>query len=312
MRLTCVSLFGVLLLGVLPVSRPAAAQTYQGGVRGAVRDADGVVPAADVALVNEESGVTRTTVTNGAGEYAFPNVAPGVYTVRASLAGFKSLESRGIRVGTQDFLTLDLRLEVGAVQESITVSVGSPVVETATASVGTLIDQRTLENLPNVGRNPFVISAVAPNVIPTGTPQFTRMQDQNATAMLSLGGGPRRANNFLLDGVPITDLFNRAAIIPSLEAVEEVKVQVSTFDAELGRTGGGVFNTLHKSGTNTWHGSAMVLDRPEWGTGKLYFTKKRGDPKRRPGAAVGLFRPPARRPLQARGQGDCAGSTHPA
>ena len=80
-----------------------------------------------------------------------------------------------------------------------------------------------------------MISTITPNVIPTGVPQFTRMQDQNATAMLSLGGGPRRANNFLLDGVLITDLFNRAAIIPSLEAVQEVKVQVSTFDAELGR-----------------------------------------------------------------------------
>ncbi len=124
-----------------------------------------------------------------------------------------------------------------------------------------------------------MISVIAPNVIPTGVPQFVRMQDQNATAMLSLGGGPRRANNFLLDGVPITDLFNRAAIIPSIEAVEEVKVQVSTYDAELGRTGGGVFNTTHKSGSNAWHGSALFLERPEWGTGKLFFTRESGQPK---------------------------------
>ncbi len=104
-------------------------------------------------------------------------------------------------------------------REAITVTGASPVIDTTTASVGHLIERRTLETLPNVGRNPFVISTITPNVIPTGVPQFTRMQDQNATAMLSLGGGPRRANNFLLDGVPITDLFNRAAIIPSLEAV---------------------------------------------------------------------------------------------
>ena len=105
------------------------------------------------------------------------------------------------------------------------------------------------------------------------------MQDQNATAMLALGGGPRRANNFMLDGVPITDLFNRAAIIPSLEAVQEVKVQVSTFDAELGRTGGGAFNTTHKSGSNAWRGSALILERPGWGTGTLFFTKQAGQPK---------------------------------
>ena len=126
------------------------------------------------------------------------------------------------------------------------------MIDSTTASVGHLIERRTLETLPNVGRNPFVISTITPNVIPTGVPQFTRMQDQNATAMLALGGGPRRANNFLLDGVPITDLFNRAAIIPSLEAVQEVKVQVSTFDAELGRTGG---------------------------TGTLFFTKQADQPK---------------------------------
>ena len=153
------------------------------------------------------------------------------------------------------------------------------MIDSTTASVGHLIERRTLETLPNVGRNPFVISTITPNVIPTGVPQFTRMQDQNATAMLALGGGPRRANNFLLDGVPITDLFNRAAIIPSLEAVQEVKVQVSTFDAELGRTGGGVFNTTHRSGSNAWRGSALILERPEWGTGTLFFTKQAGQPK---------------------------------
>ena len=81
----------------------SAAQTYQGGVRGAVRDAGGVVPGADVALVNEETAVERTTISNAVGEYAFPNVAPGVYTLRASLAGFKTFESRGILVGTQEF-----------------------------------------------------------------------------------------------------------------------------------------------------------------------------------------------------------------
>ena len=272
-----VTLTTVLFLSISAMT--LTAQTYQGGVRGAVRDANGVIPGADVALVNEETGLTRAMVTNAVGEYAFPNVLPGVYLVRASLQGFRTLESRGIRIGTQEFLTLDLRLDVGELKETITVTGATPVIETTNASVGTLLDRQALETLPNAGRNPFVMSVIAPNVIPTGVPQFVRMQDQNATAMLSLGGGPRRANNFLLDGVPITDLFNRAAIIPSIEAVEEVKIQVSTYDAELGRTGGGVFNTTHKSGSNAWRGSALFLDRPEWGTGKLFFTRKAGQPK---------------------------------
>ncbi len=103
------------------VTSGLGAQTYQGGVRGAVRDANGVVPGADVTLVNEETTVARTTVSNAVGEYAFPNVVPAVYTVRASVSGFKTFESRGIRVGTQEFLTLDLSLEVGELREAITV-----------------------------------------------------------------------------------------------------------------------------------------------------------------------------------------------
>ena len=195
------------------------------------------------------------------------------------LRGFKTFESRGLRVGTQDFLTVDVTLEVGAVQEAITVTGATPVLETTTASVGTLIDRQTLENLPNVGRNPFVISVIAPNVIPTGVPQFTRMQDQNATAMLSLGGGPRRANNFLLDGVPITDFFNRAAIIPSLEARRGS--EGAGLDLRRRARSDRRRRVQHAAqvGANAWHGSAMVLDRPEWGTGKLFFTQKRGDPK---------------------------------
>ena len=125
-----------LALAVMSTTVDASGQTYQGGLRGAVRDANGVVPGADVALINEETNVTRATVTNAAGEYAFPNAVPGVYTVRAALAGFRTFESRGIIIGTQDFLTLDLPLEVGEIQEAITVTGKTPVIETTAAACG--------------------------------------------------------------------------------------------------------------------------------------------------------------------------------
>lgn len=168
---------------------------------------------------------------------------------------------------------------MGEIRETVIVTGGTPVIEKASGSVGTILGKAELESLPNPGRNPFVLSTIAPTVIPTGSPQFVRMQDHNASAMLSVAGGPRRANNYLLDGVPIGDLFNRAAIAPSIEAVEEVKVQISTYDAELGRTGGGVFNTTLKSGSNTWRGSTLYLERPEWGTGKQFFARKTGQAK---------------------------------
>lgn len=240
----------LLALLVATATVDTRAQTYQGTLRGAVRDATGVVPGVDVTLVNEQTNAARTTTSNTAGEYALANVLPGTYTIRAALAGFKTIESRGIRIGTQDSLTLDLVLEIGAVRETVVVLGTTPVIERASASVGAVLDRASLEMLPNAGRNPFVLSTVTPSVMPTGSPQFVRMQDQNQASMLSIAGGPRRANSYLLDGVPVDDLFNRAAFIPSLEAVEEVKVQVSTYDAELGRTGGGVFNATLRSGAN--------------------------------------------------------------
>ena len=208
-----------------------------------------------------------------------PTCRPGPTRCTSRFLASRRARNTGLQVGTRDQLTLDVELEVGDVRESVTVTGGTPVIETTTASVGTLIDRISLETLPNVGRNPFAIAAMASHVMPSGVPQFVRMQDQNATAMLAPGGGPRRASTFLLDGISITDIFNRAALIPSLEALEEVRIQVATYDAELGRTGGGVINTTHRSGTNAWRGSAMALDRPEWGTGRLYFAEKNDLPK---------------------------------
>jgi len=94
-----------------------------------------------------------------------------------------------------------------------------------------------------------------------------------------LGGGTRRGNNYVLDGVPITDLTNRAVANPSIESLDDIKVQVHTYDAEMGRTGGGVFNTTLKSGTNNWHGTGFFQTRPRWGAANNYFGGKAGQPK---------------------------------
>src|SRR3954464_1091582 len=98
-----------------------AAQSFQGGLRGTVRDPQGVIPGATVSLINQDNGVARETISNDVGEYSFPGVVPGLYTVRASVQGFKTFEKKDERIGTQQFLTLDIVLEVGAVEETITV-----------------------------------------------------------------------------------------------------------------------------------------------------------------------------------------------
>src|SRR5687768_6920325 len=110
------------------------AQTYQGALRGAVRDAQGLIPGAEVSLVNEDTNAERLAMTNEVGEYAFTSVLPGVYTVRVSLPGFRTEQRTGYRIGTQQSLVLDFMLDVGAISEQITVTGEAPLIERASAT----------------------------------------------------------------------------------------------------------------------------------------------------------------------------------
>src|SRR5215831_10356277 len=120
-------------------------QGFQGGLRGSVKDAGGVIPGVEVTLTNEQTNIKRSVVTNERGEYAFANVDPGTYAVKATIQGYKTIDRTGIRIGTQTFLVLDLTLEVGAIEENVTVTGESPLIETANASTGTVLDSAALE-----------------------------------------------------------------------------------------------------------------------------------------------------------------------
>ena len=252
------------------------AQSFQGGIRGAVKDSGGVIPGVEVTLTNEATSVARNTTTNEAGEYNFPNLAPGTYTLKAVLQGYKTYQRAGLTVGTQQFLTLDATLEVGSLDETITVTGAAPIIETSNASTGTRLDAEALQTLPAAGRNAFMIGSTVPTVIASGDTQYNRQQDQTNSSLVSLGGGTRRGNNYVLDGVPVTDLRNRASANPTIEALDDVKVQVHTYDAEMGRTGGGVFNTTLRSGSNQWKGSGFIQNRPIWGQTNNYFSELAG------------------------------------
>lgn len=266
------------VLFALACAAVANAQTYQGSLRGAIRDAQGVIPGAEVTLVNEDTNAERSAMTNEVGEYAFASVLPGTYTVRVSLPGFKTEERKGFRIGTQQSLVLDFVLEVGALSEQITVTGEAPLVERASATQATSLDKEALQNLPIFGRNTFFAAISTPGVIQTGDPQFVRYQDQSGASQLSLGGGPRRGNGYLIEGVSITDFTNRPSIAPSMEAVEELKVQTKTYEADMGHAAGGVFNTTARSGSNTWRGSALIVSKPGATTGSLFFAKRAGLP----------------------------------
>ena len=124
-----------------------------------------------------------------------------------------------------------------------------------------------------------MLSKLSEAVVQVGNPKFNRMQDQSGSSQISIAGGPVRGNNYTLDGISITDSTNRAVIIPSLEAVQEMKVQANTYDAEMGRTGGGTFNTFLRSGTNEVHGSRVRLHSRDRWLANNFFSNRAGQPR---------------------------------
>src|SRR5947207_8209552 len=276
----------LLCVGAVPVS----AQQFTGGVRGVVQDANGVIPRVTSTLTNERTNVSREVVTNDVGQYNFPAASPVTYTLSTQLTGYKTFESKGLVVGTQQFITLDVTLQIGAIEESVLVTGQSPLIDTSNASTGGVLDRQALESLPAPGRNAFLIGITVPTFTPVGDPQFNRQQDQTNASRVSLGGGGVRANNYLLDGVPITELRGRAVLNPTIESVEEIKVQVHTYDSEMGRTGGGVFNVTAKSGTNAYHGSGFYQTRPVWGQSENFFNAVAGLTKEESGLAAAYYR----------------------
>ena len=246
-------------------------QSYLGGVRGTVLDGSGKsMGEVKVTLVDEAGGTQRATI-SGAEGFNFSQVIPATYTIVAEAPGFKRFERKHVIVATQETVSLDLKMEIGSVSESVQVTEEVPLIDTSNASQGQVLDRQQLVDLPNLGRNPFMMSKLAQNVTPVGDPHYNRMQDQSGSSQISIAGGPVRGNNYLLDGIPITDAANRAIIIPTLEAVEQVKVQSNTYDAEMARTGGGMFNTYLKSGTNEWHGSLFgTLRQTSWAANNFF------------------------------------------
>src|SRR5262245_7247712 len=257
---------------------PVSAQSAQGGLRGTVKDAQSPIPGVTVTMVNEANGTARDTETNGAGEYSFPAVEPGTYSVRVALQGFKTFERKGVIINTQSFMGLDITLEIGTLEESITVTGQSPLIETTNASTGGVIDAKSLESIPTPGRSVYLMANLEPTVQTSSNAHWNRMQDQIGNSAISMGGGGVRSNTFLIDGFPVTDLSNRASTNPSIEAVQEMKVQLHTYDAEMGRTGGGVMNMAAKSGANQFHGSAYTVIRPTEYVGQLLIPKILGQP----------------------------------
>jgi len=243
-------------------SLPAVAQEFRSTVTGRVIDAQqSVVPGVKVVCTNAETGVKYETVSGGDGAYAVPFLPPGKYALSASATGFKTYERKSIELTANQRLQLDVVLEVGSVNETLTVTSEAPALEAATASTGQVIDSRQMDLLPLNGRTPLVLARLTNGVIASGIPLFVRPFDNGNSSGFSIGGTATGSNELLLDGAPNIGSAGTVAYNPPMDAVTEVKVESFQADAAQGHTGGGSVNVLLKSGTNSPHGSAYEYNQ---------------------------------------------------
>jgi hypothetical protein len=255
----------------------AFSQTFQGSLRGRVLDpSNAAQQSAKVTITDDATHLSRSTLSNDQGEYVFTAIAPATYTVSAEAAGFKKLERKGVEIATQSAVAVDLTLAIGEVTDSINVTADAPPLETESASTGQVVNTQQIEDLPSLGRNAFFLTKLAQSVVFANNPIMGRMQDQNANSQVSIAGGPIRTNNVLVDGISVTDSNNRAVFIPSPEAIQEVKLQANTYDADAGRTGGGTLNSTLKSGTSELHGSAVGHIRSTSLLANNFFSNRAG------------------------------------
>ncbi len=183
-------------LGVwlLLCARGASAQSFQGGLRGAIKDTGGVIPGVEITLINEQTNLKRSSVTNERGEYAFANVDPGNYAVKATLQGYKTVDRGAIRIGTQQFLTLDLSMEIGAITESVTVTGQAPLIETSNASTGDGARHRSAPDAAGAGPRRLSGRRVDPDRHPVGrrSIQPAAGSDQRLAALAWRRHAPRQ------------------------------------------------------------------------------------------------------------------------
>lgn len=251
---------GVILfvLSVLWVPRAGIAQTITGSILGVVTDSSGaVVVGASVAAVNTGTGESRKTQTSNAGQYSIPALPPGDYRLVVELTGFKRFERTPIRVDVLQDLLVDVSLVPGDVTEAVEVTGESPLLETANAALGQVVDNRKIVDLPLSGRDVMALVALTPGVTPGTSQTFGGtqvLQNPYATGNFSVNSGIQSQSESLIDGVPNNVyLWNAPAFVPSVDAVAEFKVQTNNFSAEFGHTGGGIINIITQSGSNAFH-----------------------------------------------------------
>ena len=241
-----------------------SAQEYRATVLGAVSDSSGsIVPKASIVITNQETGVSSKTQANAEGVYQIPFLIPGIYMLDVTHSGFKTHRRGPLELHVDDRAKLDIVLEVGRVSDQVTVSAEAPLLEEASGGTGQVIGKDQIRDLPLDGHNPLSLMNLGAGVTYTGSLLYSRPFDNGAIADFSINGGQSGINEYQLDGVSNNANTGRSnvAYVPPAEATQEFRVQSNVYDAQYGRTGGGVVNLSIKPGTNRFHGAAYEYMR---------------------------------------------------
>ncbi len=249
---------------------PAAAQAT-GSITGLVTDESGsVLPGVTVEIASEATGQTRVVVTGSDGFFTAPLMPPGRYQLRASLEGFRTTVREGVVVSVDSTARIDLQLLVGQLAETVTVSAETPLVETTNATMGIVIDEQKVVDLPLNGRNFTQLGTLIPGVLAPPTALGGQTGDAtpggfgNVTGGFNVNGMRNQSNNFLLDGASNNDTFNTGFVLrPPPDAIQEFKILTHSYTAEYGRSAGSVVNVVTKSGSNIWSGALWEFNRDD-------------------------------------------------
>src|SRR2546426_6128656 len=267
----------VLVLTVIGLTaNTASAQEFRATITGRVTDPDGLaMPGVTVSATNPRTNEVATAVTSAEGLYSLPFLRPGLYTISAELQGFRKYAQDAVPLEVGQTMALNITLQLGSVAETVTVTGESPLLEISKADRGMVIDNLRVTELPLNARNPFMLSYLAPGITYNGPAIYQRPFDNGAIADWSINGGQNRNNEFLLDGAPNNSIQggNNIAYVPAVDAVQEFKIVTNSYDAQYGRTAGGVVNGQLKSGSNNLHGTVYEFARRKAFDSTEYFFK---------------------------------------
>src|SRR5437899_4864098 len=252
------------------------AQSTYGSVAGSVTDSSGAtVTDANVTLTNLGTSEKRTQTSGSDGLFTFVNLFPGEYRIDVEKQGFKHLVRTPVTVQVQETSLIDAKLQVGQVSQTVEVNAETPLLQSETSSLGTVVDTRAANELPLNGRNIFNLTTITPSVVPQGNTMGNVVgKNPFDFANYQIGGAFANEGAEFLDGQPLNiGYINLPSVVPTQDSIAEFKVQDNNLGPEWGKFAGGVINMSTKSGTNVWHGSAYEYLRNKVFNANEFFNK---------------------------------------